>query len=50
MNTSTATMIIEILQLLSNLTDEQLNSLDDQKFAEALLYIHNAHDPHRTNF
>ena len=33
-------MITEILRLLSDLTDAQLESLDDQKFAEALFYIH----------
>jgi len=29
----------EIFQLLSQLTDSQLESLDDQKFAEALFYV-----------
>ncbi len=35
-------MITEILRLLNNLTDEQLDSLDEHKFAEALLYIYHA--------
>ncbi len=31
----------EILKLLSNLTDEQLKALDEQKYAESLFYIYN---------
>ena len=33
-------MITEILRLLNNLTDEQLDSLDEEKFAEALFYLY----------
>lgn len=30
----------EILSLLNKFSDEQLNALDEQKFAESLLYIY----------
>jgi hypothetical protein len=30
----------EIFRLLENLTDEQLNALDEEKFVKALIYIY----------